>query len=66
MWLGNARGNLYSRGHTHLKTTDSAYWAFSFDEMGKYDIPAAMDYMFYNVTSTSQQVITNRYKLTQP
>ena len=41
--MGNARGNAYSRGHVSLANTDSEYWKFSFDEMGKYDLPAAFD-----------------------
>jgi hypothetical protein len=28
---------------------DAAYWAFSFDEMGKFDLPAAFGYIL-NVT----------------
>ena len=43
VWLGNARGNIYSRGHVNLTTSESDYWKFSFDQMGKYDIPAAVD-----------------------
>ena len=45
VWLGNARGNLYSRSHKRLTTDDHAYWQFSWMEMGKYDIPAAVDYI---------------------
>ena len=45
MWLGNARGNQYSRGHvSHGPDTDQ-YWRFSFDEMGQYDLPAAIAYI---------------------
>ncbi len=45
VWLGNARGNAYSRGHVNLTTKDEDYWKFSFDEMGKFDLPAAIDYV---------------------
>ena len=45
IWLGNARGNIYSRSHENLTTKDHAYWQFSWMEMGKYDIPAAVDYI---------------------
>lgn len=45
VWLGNARGNAYSRSHVNLTTDDKEYWNFSFDEMGKYDVPAALDYV---------------------
>jgi pimeloyl-ACP methyl ester carboxylesterase len=43
VWLGNARGSTHSRSHTRLNTSSSLYWAFSFDEMAKYDLPAQLD-----------------------
>ena len=43
VWLGNNRGNVYSRGHTTLTTEDDDYFNFSFYEMGKYDMPAMID-----------------------
>ncbi|XP_063979676.1 lipase 3-like [Diachasmimorpha longicaudata] len=45
VWMGNSRGNTYSRGHENLTTTDSKYWDFSFHEMGIYDLPASIDYI---------------------
>ena len=45
VWLGNARGNAYSRKHKTLTTDDAAYWRFSFDQMGQYDLPAAIRYI---------------------
>jgi len=40
VWLGNSRGNKYSRAHKKydLKTED--YWQFSFEQMGRFDLPA--------------------------
>lgn len=29
VWMGNSRGNYYSKAHTKLKTTDSKFWSFS-------------------------------------
>ncbi|CAH2255159.1 jg7246 [Pararge aegeria aegeria] len=44
VWLGNSRGNRYSRLHKHLNPdTDPAFWQFSFHEMGYYDLPAIID-----------------------
>ena len=50
MWLGNYRGNTYSRGHTTLNPDiDNDYWRFTWDEMAKYDLPTMLDYVM-NVT----------------
>jgi len=44
VWLGNYRGNTYSRAHLHFDPdTDLDYWQFSWDEMGKYDLPAMIN-----------------------
>lgn len=43
VWLGNARGNYYSRAHAFIDPGSSSYWQFSADEHGKYDLPAMID-----------------------
>lgn len=45
VWMGNARGNTYSRRHSSLKPTSSAFWKFSWHEIGYYDLPAMIDYV---------------------
>lgn len=45
VWLGNARGNTYSRAHVTLSTSDSKFWDFTWHEMGIYDLPAIIDYI---------------------
>jgi pimeloyl-ACP methyl ester carboxylesterase len=45
VWFGNSRGNRYSRGHTSLKTSNSAYWQFTWQHMATYDLPAFIDYV---------------------
>ncbi|CAG7829506.1 unnamed protein product [Allacma fusca] len=45
VWLGNARGNSYSRRHTYLKTDTYAFWDYSVDEIIEYDVPAYIDYV---------------------
>ncbi|XP_039745463.1 lipase 3-like [Pararge aegeria] len=52
-WAVNFRGNTYSRKHLRLDPEkDSAFWEFSFDENGNYDLPALIDYIL-NVTEKS-------------
>ncbi|XP_072948174.1 lipase 3-like [Epargyreus clarus] len=46
LWVGNQRGNYYGRSHTRLNPDeDAAFWNFSVDEIGFYDIPATIDYV---------------------
>ncbi|XP_059483957.1 uncharacterized protein LOC132201648 [Neocloeon triangulifer] len=46
IWMGNCRGNTYSRNHTTLNPdTDSEFWNFSWHEMGHFDITAEIDYV---------------------
>jgi pimeloyl-ACP methyl ester carboxylesterase len=49
VWLGNVRGNTYSKAHKNLSPSDSQFWAWSFDEMAEYDLPAMIQYVL-NVT----------------
>ena len=45
VWLGNSRGNKYSKKHTTLNAEkDKAkYWDFDWVEMGLQDLPAVLD-----------------------
>ncbi|KAI8042910.1 hypothetical protein M5D96_004233, partial [Drosophila gunungcola] len=43
VWMLNTRGNKYSRGHIGHRLNPRKYWDFSFHEIGKYDVPAAID-----------------------
>lgn len=47
VWLGNARGNTYSRHHTNMSNDDAKYWDFSWHEMAYYDIPAEIDFIYH-------------------
>ncbi|XP_045520629.1 lipase 1-like isoform X3 [Pieris brassicae] len=42
VWLGNMRGTVHS-AHQNLTRQDAKFWNFSFDEHGKYDLPAMID-----------------------
>ncbi|CAH0561481.1 unnamed protein product [Brassicogethes aeneus] len=45
VWLGNARGNTYSKAHVTYSIKSPAYWNFSWHEMGTYDLPAVLQYV---------------------
>lgn len=53
IWLGNSRGNKHSRRHTTLNPDkDAAFWAFSFQHMADFDLPAVFTYINKITNST--------------
>lgn len=44
VWLGNQRGNTYSRKHIKYSIKDKKFWEFSFDEFAAYDLPAMIEF----------------------
>ncbi|XP_037046125.1 lipase 3-like [Bradysia coprophila] len=53
VWLGNARGNIFSRAHKTLSVDSHDFWKFSFHEIGMYDLPAIIDYALDKGDTTS-------------
>ncbi|KAM9462150.1 gastric triacylglycerol lipase [Clarias gariepinus] len=51
VWLGNSRGNTWSRKHVHFRPDQKEYWQFSHDEMAKKDLPAVINF----ITKTTGQ-----------
>ena len=45
VWLGNSRGNEFSRNHTTIKVNSKEFWNYTFEEMGEQDVPATVDYI---------------------
>lgn len=46
VWMGNARGNFYSRNHTKYNPDkDGHFWQFSWNEIGEIDLPTMIDYV---------------------
>ena len=55
VWIGNMRGNVYSRAHTKYNPKkDEAFWDFSFDEMANIDLPSMV---YYILNATQQEKI---------
>mmetsp|Transcript_29943 Transcript_29943/g.45799 ORF Transcript_29943/g.45799 Transcript_29943/m.45799 type:complete len:94 (-) Transcript_29943:767-1048(-) len=45
VWLGNDRGNMYSRKNIHFspESDPASFFAYSFQQMGLYDFPSQVD-----------------------
>lgn len=54
VWLGNFRGNTYSRKHKSLSPAHLDFWEFSWDQMGEIDLPAMID---YTLAATGQKTL---------
>lgn len=51
VWLGNNRGNKYSKKSVHHSPTEIPFWNFSMDQFAFHDIPDSINY----VLSTTRQ-----------
>lgn len=49
VWLGNNRGNKYSKKHVSHHPSTAAFWNFSMDDFALYDIPDTIEYILYIV-----------------
>lgn len=45
VWLGNNRGNKYSRNNKNISPSHAAFWNYSFQEMGMYDVKAQLTFV---------------------
>ena len=57
VWLGNFRGNIYNRNHTHLDPDQEDFWKFSWDDMGQFELCCSMLCNVQGRTSWSMWVI---------
>merc|ERR1711892_145178 len=45
VWMGNYRGNTYSKQHVNPTIDKKTYWSFSWDEMAEHDLPTMLAHM---------------------
>ncbi|KAK3719912.1 cholesterol esterase [Vermiconidia calcicola] len=57
VWLGNNRGNKYSKKCTHHSPADNAFWDFSMDQFAFHDIPDSIDYILSTTNQPSLSYI---------
>ncbi|WOL16147.1 triacylglycerol lipase 2 [Canna indica] len=46
VWIANTRGTKFSQAHVSLSVSQPAYWAWSWDELVSYDLPATVDFVY--------------------
>ncbi|KID89918.1 triacylglycerol lipase [Metarhizium guizhouense ARSEF 977] len=57
VWLGNNRGNKYSKKSIHASPTTVKFWDFSMDEFAFHDIPDTISYILETTEQTSLSYI---------
>uniref|UniRef100_A0A336L176 Lipase n=1 Tax=Culicoides sonorensis TaxID=179676 RepID=A0A336L176_CULSO len=57
VWMVNVRGTTLSRGHKKKNISETAYWDFSFHEIGLYDISKTIDFVLHKTGSNNLNVI---------
>ncbi|KUJ09789.1 alpha/beta-hydrolase [Mollisia scopiformis] len=57
VWLGNNRGNKYSKKSIHHSPTDLPFWDFSMDEFAFHDIPDSIAYILDTTSAPSLSYI---------
>jgi lysosomal acid lipase/cholesteryl ester hydrolase len=57
VWLGNNRGNKYSKKCIHCPPTSTQFWNFSMDEFAFHDIPESIAYILDTTSAPSLSYI---------
>ncbi|XP_063979668.1 lipase 3-like [Diachasmimorpha longicaudata] len=65
VWLGNNRGNIYSRHHRSIPPSNRTFWDFSYHELGIYDLPAMIDYVLVKLDRSKLLFIGHSQGTTQ-
>jgi len=69
VWMGNSRGNTYSRNHTSLEPCSGErcadFWQFGWDEGGLYDVTAGIDFALQQTGETQVTYVGHSMGCTQ-
>ncbi|KAG1704280.1 hypothetical protein DVH05_006289 [Phytophthora capsici] len=65
VWLANNRGTTWSREHLTYTDDDDEFWEFSWEDMGKFDLPAEINYVLNETNSASLSFIGHSEGTTQ-
>ena len=57
VWLGNNRGNKYSKKSSRYSPASNAFWDFSMDQFAFHDIPDGIDYILATTSVPSLSYI---------
>ncbi|KAK8042153.1 hypothetical protein PG993_006676 [Apiospora rasikravindrae] len=57
VWLGNNRGNKYSKKSVKMSPASIEFWDFSIDEFAFYDIPDTIEYVLHSTGQSSLSYI---------
>ncbi|KAK8114103.1 cholesterol esterase [Apiospora kogelbergensis] len=57
VWLGNNRGNKYSKKSVKMSPASIDFWDFSIDEFAFYDIPDTIEYVLHSTGQSSLSYI---------
>ena len=57
VWLGNNRGNKYSKKSTRFSPVSADFWNFSMDQFAFHDIPDSIDYILATTSQPSLSYI---------
>ncbi|OWZ21782.1 Lipase [Phytophthora megakarya] len=65
VWLANNRGTTWSREHLTYTDDDDEFWQFSWEDMGKYDLPAEINYALNKTKSSTLSFVGHSEGTTQ-
>lgn len=59
VWLGNNRGNTYSKKHAKISSLLPQFWNFSWNELAVLDLPAMIDYVLFHTNQKALHYVAH-------